>query len=201
MKLIELLDRRPVGSTVLRFAMFECEYCGSKVERQLSNGKRDKSCGCYKHKLCSESNMKHGDSVKGSEYNNLFGIWGNMRDRCNRDTHKDAPYYKEKGITVEKEWDQYPEFKKWSLANGYEPKKKLQIDRKDSDKNYTPTNCRWVTPKVNQRNRKCIKLSEEKANDIRKLFDEKLTDKEIAKKYDVHAGTINAIRRGRAWNP
>ena len=32
MKLIELLDRRPVGSTVLRFAMFECEYCGSKVE-------------------------------------------------------------------------------------------------------------------------------------------------------------------------
>ncbi len=145
--------------------------------------------------------MKHGDSVKGSEYNNLFGIWGNMRDRCNRDTHKDAPYYKEKGITVEKEWDQYPEFKKWSLANGYEPKKKLQIDRKDSDKNYTPTNCRWVTPKVNQRNRKCIKLSEEKANDIRKLFDEKLTDKEIAKKYDVRANTINNIRRGRAWNP
>ena len=200
MKLIELLDRRHVGSTVLRFAVFECDYCGSKVERQLSNGRRDKSCGCYKNKLSSESNTKHGDSAKGSEYNNLFGIWGKMRDRCNRETNQDAAHYKEKGIIVEKEWGEYAEFKKWSLENGYEPKKKLQIDRIDGDKNYTPTNCRWVTPKVNQRNRKCIKLSEKKANDIRKLFDENLTDKEIAKKYDVSAYTINDIRRGKTWN-
>ena len=94
----------------------------------------------------------------------------------------------------------YLEFKKWSLLNGYIPLQKLQIDRRDGNKNYSPINCRWVTPKVNQRNRKCVILSEEKAEEIRKLIAKNLKNKEIAKMYSVHEDTINDIRKGKTWN-
>ena len=199
MNLIELLDRRTVGSTILRFALFECEYCRKIVEKQLSNGKRDKSCGCVKNKLITESNTIHGDSIKNSEYNDLFGIWAGMRDRCNRKTNQDYCYYGEKGIIVEEEWNNYLEFKKWSILNGYEPKKNLQIDRKDKDKNYCSSNCRWVTPKVNQRNRDCVILSEEKALEIRILLKKGIKISELAIMYNVDKTTIGNIKSNRTW--
>ena len=40
----------------------------------------------------------------------------------------------------------------WAFANGYE--EGLQIDRIDVNGNYEPSNCRWVTPKENSRNRR-----------------------------------------------
>ena len=201
MKLHKLLDRRPVGSNgnMMRFALFECEYCGNIVERQLSNGKRNLTCGCARYKLTSESNTKHGDSINTSEYYNLFGIWAGMRDRCNRPTNQDFIYYGAKGVKVCEQWNEYLEFKKWSLLNGYETFKNLQIDRIDADKDYSPDNCRWVTPKVNQRNRDLVILNEEKALEIRKLLQKGLTCTEIAKLYKVHRDTIGDIKRNKTW--
>ena len=47
-------------------------------------------------------------------------------------------------------------FKKWALTNGYH--EGLQIDRRNNDKGYSPENCRWVTCKDNQRNRRNNRL-------------------------------------------
>ena len=197
----ELLDRRPVGpkQNKVRFAIFECEYCGSLNERQLSNGKRDLSCGCVRYKLTSESNTIHGDSNSSAEYHHLFGLWAGMRDRCNRKASQDYKYYGAKGVVVEPIWDDYLEFKKWSLLNGYVPHQKLQIDRRDGDLNYCPSNCRWVTPKVNQRNRDLVLLNEEKALEIRKLLANNVAVSEIAKMYGVHRDTIGDIKRNKTW--
>jgi hypothetical protein len=41
----------------------------------------------------------------------------------------------------------FPPFREWALRNGY--KDGLSIDRIDSEKNYTPENCRWITVKEN----------------------------------------------------
>jgi len=38
----------------------------------------------------------------------------------------------------------------WAVSNGYSDE--LQIDRIDGDGNYTPDNCRWVTPRENRLN-------------------------------------------------
>lgn len=201
MLLKKLLDRRPVGSkgNLTRFAIFECEYCGSLNEKQLSNGKRDLSCGCVRYKLTSESNTVHGDSSKDAEYHHLFGIWASMRDRCNRKANQDYKYYGEKGIIVEPIWGDYLEFKKWSLLNGYAPNQKLQIDRIDGDLNYCPENCRWVTPKVNQRNRDLVILDEAKALEIRILLGKGVKASEIARMYGVHRDTIGDIKRNKTW--
>lgn len=203
MELIKLLDRRPIGNNgnKIRFAVFKCAYCNTEVERQLQNGKRDLSCGCMRYNLTSASNTVHGDSKVDAEYHLLYGIWCGMRDRCYRETNQDYIYYGAKGIKLCEAWHtDYGEFKRWSLLNGYVKGNSLQIDRIDANLDYCPTNCRWVTPKVNQRNRDCVLLDENKANEIRTLFSHNLTDTEIASMYNVHPDTIGDIRRGKTWN-
>ena len=202
MILLKELDRRAVGSNgnKTRFALFECEHCGKQVEKQKNNGLRDFSCGCARYELISKSNAIHGDSNSNAEYYNLWSTWRNMRDRCNRKSNQDYKYYGGKGIIVKDIWIDYLEFKKWSILNSYEPNKNLQIDRIDSNKNYSPDNCRWVDAKTNQRNRDCIILNEEKANEIRTLIYSGLDDIEISKMYKVHKDTIRDIRTGRTWN-
>ena len=201
MILLKELDRREVGSSgnKVRFALFECEHCKTEVVRQKQNGLRDLSCGCIRYVLTSSSNTIHGDSSKNAEYHNLFGIWARMRDRCNRISNEDYKYYGGKGIVVDPMWDDYLEFKKWSLLNGYERNKNLQIDRIDGNKNYSPDNCRWVTPKINQRNRDCVLLSMEKAEEIRVLIHKGIPIAEIANMYGVHKDTINDIKKGKTW--
>ena len=201
MILLKELDRRPVGTNgnKVRFALFECEHCGKQLEKQKTNGLRDFSCGCIRYELTSKSNQKHGDANKKSEYYNLFGIWARMRDRCNRTTNQDYKYYGGKGIIVESIWDDYLEFKKWSLLNGYEKNQNLQIDRIDGNKNYCPENCRWVTPKVNQRNRDCVILNEEKALEIRILLKKGIKISELAIMYNVNKTTIGNIKSNRTW--
>lgn len=202
MILIKELDRRKVGNNgnKIRFALFECEHCGKQIEKQKNNGLRDLSCGCIRYELTSKSNTKHGDSNKNAEYHPLFHIWAGMRGRCYTKSNQDYQYYGNKGISVCNEWNDYLEFKKWSILNGYKLNKNLQIDRKDGNKNYEPSNCRWVDAKTNQRNRDCIILNEEKANEIRTLISNGLDDIELSKMYKVHKDTIRDIRIGRTWN-
>ena len=201
MLMLEELDRREVGTkgNKVRFALFECDFCKSKVIRQKQNGLRDFSCGCKRYELVSFSNTIHGDSDKSSEYYSLFGIWAGMRDRCNRETHQDYKYYGAKGIVVDSAWDNYLEFKEWSITNGYVANKNLQIDRIDGSRNYSPNNCRWVTPKINQRNRDCVILDEDKANNIRLLISKGMPNTDIAKMYGVSISTISDIKRGKTW--
>ena len=201
MILLKELDRRVVGTSgnKVRFALFECEHCKAQVVRQKQNGIRDLSCGCIRYALTSVSNTIHGDSKKKSEYYNLFGIWAGMRDRCNRKSNQDYKYYGGKGIIVEDIWNDYLEFKRWSLLNGYEPNKNLQIDRIDGNKNYCPENCRWVSPTINQRNRDCVILNAEKANEIRVLLTKDISISEIANMYGVHQDTIKDIKKGKTW--
>lgn len=201
MELIKLLDMRPVGSkgTKIRWAIFKCPECEAEVEAQLSNGKRNQSCGCIQRKLIAKANTKHGDSKNTSEYFNLFGLWSGMKGRCYTPTNQDYHYYGGKGIIVCEEWHDYQAFKAWALANGYVPRENLQIDRKNSNDNYCPDNCRWVTPKENQRNRDIVKLTEEDVREIRHLLSQGLTDEEIAQQFIVTHHAIGDIRRGKTW--
>lgn len=79
-------------------------------------------------------------------------IRANMISRCYDKSAKDYRYYGAKGIRVCPAWKQsLASFCVWALLNGYE--NNLTIDRKDSSKNYSPDNCRWVPMSVQNRNR------------------------------------------------
>ena len=101
-----------------------------------------KSCGCLKHKY----------TIKNKR---IFSIWYKMIDRCKNANRKDAKSYYDKGIRVCAEWHTYENFESWSLENGYTDN--LTIDRIDSNGNYEPSNCRWITIQEQQKN-KCTNV-------------------------------------------
>ena len=57
MKLIKEIEstRNKKGYKIKR-GLFLCPFCFQEVERELSNGKRQKSCGCVRYKLMANSN-------------------------------------------------------------------------------------------------------------------------------------------------
>lgn len=83
----------------------------------------------------------------------LYRVWNLMYVRCHDIDSDNFPNYGGSGITVCLEWryDFIP-FYDWAIANGWEPG--LQIDRIDNEEGYSPANCRFVTSKVNNNNKR-----------------------------------------------
>lgn len=105
-----------------------------------------------------KGNYRHSGNPKHGLYRNnaaLFNVWNTMKSRCENPNRQNYINYGGRGIKVCKEWCDAKDFVIWALNNGYE--KGLQLDRIDNDGNYEPSNCRWVTPKENSRNRRNTK--------------------------------------------
>ena len=82
----------------------------------------------------------------------LGKIYNQMKRRCYNSICKDYKYYGAKGVTVCDEWKNNPKlFYEWALSHGYQDH--LTIDRIDTNGNYCPDNCRWVTLKVQANNK------------------------------------------------
>ena len=67
-----------------------------------------------------------------------------MKTRCLNPNSKAYHYYGGRGISICDEWkDNFSAFRDWALSNGY--RDDLTLDRIDSDKDYSPENCKWST--------------------------------------------------------
>ena len=82
----------------------------------------------------------------------LYRAWRAMKSRCLTKTDKSFKYYGSLGVSIDPLWMDYGPFMKWSLENGFT--EGLSIDRIDPAGNYTPSNCRWVTMRVQARNKR-----------------------------------------------
>lgn len=131
----------------------QCD-CGKQkivAGKHLKSG-RIKSCGCYNHDSLVKRNTTHGLTNT-----RLFRIWGNMKDRCYNPNKSNYPYYGGRGIQICQEWlDNFENFYVWAINNGYQ--RNLSIDRINGNGNYEPSNCRWVTQKEQNNNRRDNKL-------------------------------------------
>ena len=105
-----------------------------------------RSCGC--------SRRTHGQTI-GRTKSRAFSIWDTMVQRCTNRNRAVWKYYGGRGITVCKRW---LEFVNFLTDMGNPPTKKHQLDRIDNNKGYCPSNCRWVTSKTNNRNRRNNRL-------------------------------------------
>lgn len=79
----------------------------------------------------------------------LYQVWSQMKGRCTRPKHDGWKWYGGKGIRVCEQWQTYEPFRVWALANGYADG--MSLDRVDPDRDYEPSNCRWLTKSENSR--------------------------------------------------
>ena len=110
-----------------------------------------KSCGCLRREQIASLNKTHGCTNK-----NWYVVYRSMMRRCGHfegASEYQLCLYRDRAITVCDLWQKSPlAFGDWLFAHGWH--KGLQIDRIDNDKGYSPENCRVVTPKENNNNRR-----------------------------------------------
>lgn len=124
--------------------------CGNEVAVDGGNLRKGltKSCGCYNRELASKRVKTHGLS-----HTPLHEVWKTMKSRCLNSHTAAYRNYGAEGKTVCEEWlNDFQAFYNWAIANGY--KEGLTIDRENNDKGYSPENCRWVTMKKQNNNKR-----------------------------------------------
>lgn len=125
--------------------------CGKEViiQSHCLIQRSQQSCGC----LLAEMHLTHGKTNS-----RLYNVWNCMKQRCGNPNNHNYKEYGERGISVCDEWKcNFEAFEKWSLENGYNPNAKrgeCTIDRIDVNGNYEPSNCRWVSMKVQSKNKR-----------------------------------------------
>lgn len=88
--------------------------------------------------------------MKGKE--RLRSIYYGMKQRCYNEKSINYKYYGGRGIRICDEWlESFDNFYQWAIVNGYN--NELTIDRIDSNKDYSPDNCKWSTKKEQAYNR------------------------------------------------
>ena len=110
---------------------------------------RIQSCGCLAKERVSEaaSGEKNFNYIHGGSGTKLHRLWRGMHERCSGPKHISFPFYGKKGIGVCPAWRTFGVFREWAERNGYKPG--LSIDRKKTEKNYSPENCEWITRSEN----------------------------------------------------
>ena len=126
----------------------ETLVCGSSLRSRLTL-----SCGCY-----GKQSRKNSITTHNKTHTRLFRVWQNIKRRCYAKTNPDYKYYGACGVKVCDEWlNSFQAFYDWAMQNGYNesaPKGQCTLDRIDTNGNYEPSNCRWVSMKVQNLNRK-----------------------------------------------
>lgn len=155
--------------------------------------------------------FKHPTRLSPTKMNPLYMAYIGMHERC-RPSYKYAHRYFERGIHVCAEWAKpnWDVFADWALEAGWQ--EGLELDRKDNNTGYSPSNCRWATRTEQMRNsRLCVVNDDQVLESIRDLyFNKRLTQASIAKMLGVSQCLISiklrtylgrkSSRRSRNYN-
>lgn len=127
----------------------------------------------------------------------LYIVWGSMKTRCTNKNSLSYGRYGALGISYDSRWEDFNNFYA-DMHEGYVPG--LWLDRKDNSLGYSKENCRWVTPEESNRNREFCKLTEDRAEELRKLYNTgQYTQQQLAEHFHIDQTTVSDVVRFKAW--
>ena len=178
-KLIAISFRETRGKSNYWTCICDCGRISIVRKGHLVSGSV-RSCGCM------EGNFKHGHS-KGGKESSVYHSWRSMKQRCDNENNKHYSDYGGRGISYCERWTDFSNF----LEDMGEPEKGMSLDRIDNDGDYTPKNCRWATPKEQNRNRR---------DNVWITFNGKtLIKTDMAREYNLNVDTLDA-RLKKGWS-
>jgi hypothetical protein len=96
----------------------------------------------------TQREWKHGHSRIMDRPSRTYRIWAGMLTRMRNPNHKPGAPYREKNLDYDPRWNDFRIF----LSDMGECPDGMSIDRIDNAKGYWPSNCRWATRPMQQRN-------------------------------------------------
>jgi hypothetical protein len=117
---------------------------------KLRNG-WTKSCGCFRRDKTGKLKRKDGLSGKHKDEYNSYRA---MIRRCSDENHQDYRHYGGRGIRVCKRW-LHPRRGFRNFLNDLGPRPAdTSLDRKNPDRGYKPSNCRWADSHTQAENKR-----------------------------------------------
>ena len=144
-----------VGYDKQNYEIWHCKCdCGNTCDVNIKNLVHDhtKSCGCLKMEALLKRSTSHGMS-----HTKFYDIYCAIFQRCNNPQNKRYEDYGGRGIKLL--WKSFEEFKD-DMYESYLEHQKLNVgrnttlDRVDNDGDYCKENCKWVTYKKQNRNKR-----------------------------------------------
>ncbi len=169
------MDKKKEGRKYLKIS---CDKCNKIMFIRSDYAKKHsgycQSCG----KVGNKNAATHGLSKT-----RLYRIWTGLSHRR----------YNYGNPEICEEWRNFDNFKKWSIANGYN--ENLCIDRINTNSGYNPNNCQWITVSENSRKDRII-FNESESNVIfNEWINTNITQREQANKYNCSRNTIQRIHK------
>ena len=134
-----------------RFHYWACRCaCGTVRDVAVSSLKQgtSRSFGCLMVETSSRIRLKNIEAFTGARRTHgmtntpTFMSWNMMLQRCYNPRRSNYEFYGGRGIVVCDRWRH--SFENFLEDMGIRPDG-MTLDRKDSNKNYTKSNCRWAT--------------------------------------------------------
>ncbi len=134
-------------------AMWKCKCdCGNETIAAAANiGRTTFSCGCIAKEKAAE--LLRGNTLTrthGATGTAEYRTWQLIKRRCYNKNDEKYPIYGGRGIVVCDAWND--SFETFLADMGKRPTGKYSIDRKDTNGDYSPENCRWATDLQQMRN-------------------------------------------------
>ena len=136
----------PKGNKVVKWECI-CE-CGNKTKviGSILKSNGTKSCGCL--------NYEPTNTIHNKRFSTEYSSWRSMKRRCTEPTNNTYKNYGGRGIKVCDRW--LESFKNFYEDMGDKPSQNHSIDRIDVNGDYEPGNCRWISLKEQQYNRRNV---------------------------------------------